>query len=379
MKKTIVIVLFLASIGAGIAYILVSSAKMAEARPQEPETPYPYHTEEVTFRNDSAGITLAGTLTLSDKKGSFPAVVLITGSGPQNRNEEVLGHKPFLVIADYLTRRGFAVLRYDDRGVGKSTGKFNNATTADVTTDAESAVAYLKTRQEINSGKIGLAGHSEGGLVAAIAASRTKDIGFIISLAGPGAKGIDVITLQSELIARAGGVDEAGIALIKRANRETTEIIRSTPDTAGLRAKLMAYTKANLHDYPLKMMYPGQSKEDFFKFQVNMLCSPWYRYAFEIEPASYFKKVKCPVLALNGSKDLQVDASQNLPPILKAVREGGNANVTVKELPGLNHLFQPCKTGHPNEYGKIRETFSPTALAAMADWLAATIAAPAPG
>lgn len=370
MKKTIVLALFLASIAAGVIYIAFSG-KSVEARPQEPRLPYPYYSEEVTFRNDQADIVLSGTLTLPRKAGKFPAVVLITGSGQQNRDEEIFGHKPFLVIADYLTRQGFAVMRYDDRGIGKSSGNFMAAISPDFAADAESAVAYLKTRKEIIHDKIGLAGHSEGGLVAAIAASRSKDVAFIISLAGPGVTCIDVISLQNELIARAGGVDEAGIAIIKKVNRETTQILRNTPDTTLLRTKLTAYAQTNMKDYPIQMMRPGQSKEEFIKGQIYAMCSPWYQYLYKVEPAAFFNKVKCPVLALNGSKDLQVDARQNLPAILKALRDGGNPDVTVKELRGLNHLFQKCESGHPNEYLKIRETFSPDALRIMSDWIAA--------
>jgi pimeloyl-ACP methyl ester carboxylesterase len=272
-------------------------------------------------------------------------------------------------MADYLTRHGFAVLRYDDRGVGKSSGNFMTATSADFATDAESAVAYLRTRKEINKGKIGLAGHSEGGLVAAITASGSKDVGFVISLAGPGVTGIDVIALQTELIARAGGISKAGIAIISRANRETAEILRNTPDTAALRIKLTAYAKTNLQDYPSQMIPPGQSRAEFFKNQISAMCSPWYQYVYKVEPATFFKKISCPVLLLNGSKDLQVDARQNLPAILKALKDGGNSNVTVKELHGLNHLFQKCESGHPDEYMNIRETFSPKALAIISDWI----------
>jgi pimeloyl-ACP methyl ester carboxylesterase len=370
MKKTIVLALFLASIAAGVIYIALSG-KTVEARPQEPKLPYPYYSEDVTFRNDEADIVLSGTLTLPEKVGQFPAVVLITGSGPQNRNEEIFGHKPFLVIADYLTRQGFAVMRYDDRGFGKSSGNFMMAISPDFATDAESAVAYLKTRKEILHDKIGLAGHSEGGLVAAIAASRSKGVAFVISLAAPGVTGIDVISLQAELIARAGGVDKAGIAIINRTSREITEILRNTADTTLLRVKLTAYAQTNLKDYPIQMIPPGQSKEEFIKGQIYSMCSPWYQYLYKVEPATFFNKVTCPVLALNGSKDLQVDARQNLPAILKALHDGGNANVTVKELPGLNHLFQKCGSGHPNEYLKIQDTFSPDALQIMSDWIAA--------
>lgn len=367
-KKALVLALLIGSIVAIVAYLAWPEATMA-AKPQEPKHPYPYQTEKVTIPNNNGDVALSGTLTLPRQQGPFAAVVLISGSGAQDRNEEVFGHKPFLVIADYLTRQGFAVLRYDDRGVGKSSGDFGQATSADFATDAESAVAYLRSRKDIAPDKVGLAGHSEGGVVAAIAASRSKDVAFVMSLAGPGVLGIDVITLQSELIARAGGVDEAGIAFIRKANNDIKEILRSTPDTAVLRTRLTAYTKTNLQDYPSQMLPPGIAKEDFFKHQVQAMCSPWYQYAYQMEPASFFAKVSCPVLALNGGKDLQVDARQNLPEIAKAVRAGGNANVTTRELPGLNHLFQACDTGHPNEYAGIEETFSPDALHLMGEWL----------
>ncbi|MPR32683.1 alpha/beta hydrolase family protein [Salmonirosea aquatica] len=230
MRKNVVLISASVAILAYLVYIVLSEKPFA-IKFQEPKPPYPYHTEEVQFKNDQAGITLSGTLTIPEKDGNFPAVVLITGSGPQNRNEEVFGHKPFLVIADYLTRQGFAVLRYDDRGVGQSTGNFMTATSQDFAADAESAMAYLKSRKEINLEKMGVAGHSEGGLVAAIAASRSKDISFVISLAGPGVTGIEVMTLQAELIARAGGVDEKGIAMLKKINQETTDILRKSTDT----------------------------------------------------------------------------------------------------------------------------------------------------
>jgi hypothetical protein len=370
MNKKITLIAFLALIAGCIAYIVLSQKAVAK-KPQEPTPPFPYYSEQVTFRNSEAGISLSGTLTVPDKKGSFPAVVLVTGSGPQDRDETIWGHKPFLVIADYLTRQGYAVLRYDDRGTGKSTGRFGTATSLDFAADAESAIAYLKSRKEINPDKIGLAGHSEGGLVAAIAASRSKNVSFVISLAGPGAVGADLMALQTELIARAGGVDEAGIAIIKKINSETLEILKNTPDTTALRANLTAYTKKNTADYPRQMLPPGQTAAQFFEQQVHFACSPWYQFVYQVDPAQYFRKVACPVLALNGSKDLQVDARQNLPPISKALKEGGNLNVTIKELPNLNHLFQESKTGHPNEYAGIEQTFSPKALAAMSDWLAA--------
>jgi len=368
-KKVILISIFVLAV-ACLFYIVLSEKPVAR-KSQEPKLPYPYHSEKVTFNNNKYGITLAGTLTFPKKAGSFPAVILITGSGPQDRNEEILGHKPFLIIADYLTRQGFAVLRYDDRGIAKSTGNFMTATSLDFAADAESAVTYLKSRKEIVPGKIGLAGHSEGGLVAAIAASRSKEVSFVISLAAPGAIGIEVMNLQAELIARAGGVNETEIARLKKANREIMNIVRKSVNTAVLKTDLTAYAKDHLQNYPKQMLPPGQTKEEFFKNQINAMCTPWYQFLYKVDPAVYFGKITCPVLALNGGKDLQVDAEQNLPAILKAVKDGGNHNVTVKELPNLNHLFQASKTGHPSEYKDIQESFSPTALAIMSDWMAA--------
>jgi pimeloyl-ACP methyl ester carboxylesterase len=358
-----------------VAYLvyLVLSEKPVTGKYQEPKLPYPYHSEEVTFNNAQDGITLSGTLTLPKKQERFPAVILITGSGPQNRNEEVFGHKPFLVIADYLTRQGLAVLRYDDRGTGKSTGIFMTATSLDFAADAESAVSYLKSRKEIDPKKIGLVGHSEGALVAAITAAQSEDVNFVISLAGPGVKCIEVANLQAELIARAGGVDEEGISIIKKTNREITDILSKSTDTTVLRTDLTAYARANLQSYPMQMIPPSQTKKEFSRNQINVMCSPWYQFLYKTDPAAYFEKITCPVLALNGSKDLQVDAKQNLPAILKAARNGGNVAVTVKELPNLNHFFQESKTGHTSEYAVIQETFSLTALAIMSVWIAKQI------
>lgn len=372
MKKKAILGSILLLLTSCLLY-LVWLEKSNATKPQDPKLPYPYRSQEVRFQNNQAGISLSGTLTLPTKAKNVPAVILISGSGPQNRNGEVFGHRPFLVIADYLTRQGFAVLRYDDRGTSQSTGNFMTATSLDFAADAESAVAYLKTRKEINRDNIGLVGHSEGGLIAAIAASHLKEVSFVISLAGPGVTCIDVVHLQAELIARAGGVDETAILTMNRTNRETADILRSSLDTTELRTSLTAYAQAHLQNYPKQMLPAGQTKEEFFGNQINAMCTPWYQFLYKTNPATYFRNVACPVLALNGSNDLQVDARQNLPAISKAVKAGGNLNVTVKELPNLNHFFQESKTGHPNEYASLKETFSPTALTVMSNWLTAQI------
>ena len=337
-------------------------------RPQEPKEPFPYISEEIIFRNDIDGINLAGTLTLPKGKGPFKAVILITGSGPQNRNEELLGHKPFLIISDYLTRNGIAVLRYDDRGIGKSEGEFPKATTLDFVVDVLSAVQYLKTRKEIDSKKIGLIGHSEGGLIAPIVATKTDDVAFIILLAGPGLPGSDIITIQAELIARVKGETEENIKTGKDFNIKVFKEINTQTDVTELK---------NTLDNIFSEFYDNLSNEEkektgskkSFLLRSKTLLTPWFRYFLKYDPRPTLEKVKCPVLALNGEKDLQVPAKENLKEIEIALKKGGNKNFKIVELPGLNHLFQTAKTGSPSEYSKITETFSPKALKIIIEWI----------
>ncbi len=337
-------------------------------RPQEPKPPFPYTSEDVIFKNDNAGIDLAGTLTIPKGNGPFPAVVLITGSGSQNRNEELLGHKPFLVIADYLTRNGIAVLRYDDRGVGGSKGTPLNATSADFATDAEAAFLFLTSRKEIDPKSIGLAGHSEGGLIAPIVASRNSNIAFIVSLAGTGVIGERILHTQNMDISIASGVDIKEIKEGISANKKIFAVLKKETDNKIAQEKIAVVYKKILTKKKI-------SEEDIDKAlkQLNASLNPvsynWMRYFIITDPSAFWKKVKCPVLALNGEKDLQVSAAVNLPAIDKAVRSGGNQSVKTISFSGLNHLFQHCKTGLPAEYGEIEETFSPEVLKIMADWI----------
>ena len=336
-------------------------------RPQEPFTPYPYYSEDVTFENRKAGITLAGTLTLPKKEGVFPVVVLISGSGPHNRNEELLGHKPFLVLSDYLTRKGFAVLRYDDRGTASSGGDFKTATTPDFATDAEAAVAYLKRRKEIDKKKIGLIGHSEGGIIAPIVASHSKDIAFIVLLAGPGVRGDRLLLMQQAAIARASGVSDADIQKSQTMNKGAFDIVTASVNPQQLKADMTAYvTKISAND-PDKPS--GMSNNDYVSLQVDRILNPWMTYFLAYNPAPELEKVTCPVLALNGDKDVQVPSKENLAAIKKSYSKSGNKNVTVTELPNLNHLFQECTTGLPKEYAAIEQTFSPEALKVIYQWL----------
>ena len=337
-------------------------------RPQEPVPPFPYTSEDVTFRNDKFNITLAGTLTVPAGKGPFPAAILITGSGTQNRNEELFGHKPFLVIADYLTRNGIAVLRYDDRGAGKSQGNPVNSTTADFATDAEAALNFLKTRKEINQTAIGLIGHSEGGIIAPIVATSNPEISFVISLAGIGVRGEKITEWQARDIGRASGVDEKEIQKGIAANRKLLAVVKKESDDIKAEEKMVAL-------YRKILQKEDTSPEDIDKAVAILRKTSgsatykWTRYYLTTNPADYWKKVKCPVLALNGDKDLQVAADENLNAIDKAVRSGGNPDVKTIKFPELNHLFQHCKTGLVSEYGEIEETFSPEVLRIMTAWI----------
>ncbi|MFA3782240.1 alpha/beta hydrolase family protein [Melioribacteraceae bacterium 4301-Me] len=338
-------------------------------RPQLPQKPYPYNEEEVSFQNKQANITLAGSFTFPKSGSSFPAVVLISGSGPQDRDETIFNHKPFLVIADYLTRNGIAVLRFDDRGVGKSQGNYSAATTAELAQDALSAVEYLKSRKEVNPKKIGLIGHSEGGLIASMIASSSNDISFIVLLASPGLPGKDILLMQQKLIAQAQGVDEKTIEENFRINEKMYDIVLSEPDSDKAVEKLNKVLNDYVNTLPSEKKGMVQFSEEGRKQMIKVIMSPWFRFFLKYDPRPALESIFVPVLALNGSKDLQVSAKANLTEIEKALTSGGNKHFEVKELPGLNHLFQNCDTGSPTEYAKIEETFSPAALKIIGDWI----------
>jgi pimeloyl-ACP methyl ester carboxylesterase len=328
-------------------------------RPQNPVKPYPYREEEVVYENKTAGIQLAATLTIPPGKGPFPAVVLITGSGPQDRDETLLGHKPFLVLSDYLTRRGIAVLRADDRGVGKSTGNFNASTTADFATDTEAGIAFLKTRTEVDSKKIGLIGHSEGGIIAPMVAARNHDVAFIVMMAGSGVPGDEILASQVELLSEAVGLGHDAAEKNATKEREVLALVKQEhkgKDDAELEKQIRQKLAGSLPDAALGT-------------KIQKLNSPWMRYFISYDPSIALEKVTCPVLALNGEKDLQVSPRQNLPAIRKALEAGGNKNFEVVEMPGLNHLFQTAKTGAVSEYAQIEETIAPVALEKIASWV----------
>ncbi|MEJ5994049.1 alpha/beta hydrolase [Pedobacter sp. Du54] len=334
-------------------------------RPQTPVKPYSYYSEEVAFENKTAGIRLAGTLTLPKKEGVFPAVVLISGSGPQNRDEELFGHQPFLVLADYLTKNGIAVLRYDDRGVAKSGGDFKTATTQDFATDVESALTFLKTRKEINPMKMGLIGHSEGGLIAPIIASTHKDLGFIILMAGPGIPISSLMLLQKEKIERQMGVSEAELAKSQEIFKGAYQLIlNATANDAALKIKLNSY-------FAEKFGLATANKEiDTITDQITTV---WMFNFLRMNPSNFLKYVNCPILAINGERDLQVPAKENLQAIKLILEKSGNKKLTIKEFPRLNHLFQESETGAVGEYGKIEQTISPEVLSEILNWISLQI------
>ena len=294
---------------------MAAGTSRAPGRPQMPKAPFPYRATEVSFPSVEAGVTLAGTLTLPAAAGPHPAVILISGSGPQDRDESIMGHKPFLVLADWLTRRGIAVLRYDDRGVGKSTGSFAGATSVGFSNDAEGALNYMSGRADIDRKRIGFLGHSEGGLIAPMVAVRRAEVAFLVLLAGTAVPGAEILLAQGEAIGKAAGAPEGALAQ----NRALQE-----------------------------------------KFFITY------------DPAPVLRRVKTPVLALFGEKDLQVLPDQNAPALEAALRDARNEHVKIHRLAGLNHLFQPAKTGSPQEYAEIEQTMDEGALKLIGEWVSRT-------
>ena len=338
-------------------------------RPQEPKPPFPYDEEDVSYENKRDGVKLAGTLTLPRGKASAPAVILITGSGPQNRNEELMGHKPFLVIADYLTRQGIAVLRVDDRGVGGSTGSVPNSTSENFAADVLAGIEFLKNHKGINPKQIGLIGHSEGGLIAPMVAaqsSNTGDVAFIVMLAGPGLPGEEILYLQGALILKANGASAEALARQRAMQEVNFTIVKQEKDNAVAEKRL-------LEEIDKQLVGASESQKTQAKqaqaAQLKQVLSPWFRYFLSYDPRTALAKVKCPVLALNGENDLQVPVTENLREIETTLKAAGNKDVTVVRLPKLNHLFQTSETGSPDEYGKIEETFAPAALKTIGDWI----------
>lgn len=329
-------------------------------RPQEPIAPFPYKSEEVTFKNDKDNITLSGTLTLPTVADGVksPAVVLIAGSGPLNRNEELFEHKPFAVIADYFTRNGIAVLRYDKRGVGQSDGNFGTSTTFDFADDAQTAFNFLKNRDEINVNKVGILGHSEGALIAFILGSRLDDLSFAISLAGSGVRGDSLLLRQAEDVFKTMDIPVSEYEPMLDLNRQIFAIINKSEDTDTIKNNIKKLFEGNKN-----------TKSESIELQMESVASPWMLTFLKYDPKDDLQKVTCPVLVLNGDRDVQVAADINLNAIKEALEANGNKKVTVKNYENLNHLFQKCTTCAVSEYGELEETFNVEVLEDMKDWI----------
>jgi pimeloyl-ACP methyl ester carboxylesterase len=342
------------------------AAKAAEATPAEI---LPYKKEEVAFKNGDINFT--GTLTLPESNGPFPGVIMITGSGAQNRDEEIFDFKIFRLIADHLTRSGIAVLRYDDRGIGGSGGNTITATTADFATDVEAAIKFLRLRKDI--GKIGLLGHSEGGIIAPIVASRNNNVSFIVLLAGTAVKGEDILTAQNELIAKANGISDAEIALNEKLQKKMFEAMKSDKGWDAVETELRKVIKESIMKLPAEERKQisdiNTYTESMVKNQMAAAKSPWLRYFVSFDPVPVLEKVKVPVLALFGEKDLQVPAKQNAGPMENALKKAGNKDYTIKIFPNANHLFQEAKTGSPNEYAGLKKQFVPEMLDTISVWI----------
>jgi hypothetical protein len=332
-----------------------NTAAVKPNRPQEPKAPFPYGIEEVTFENTKDKIKLAGTFTYPQTNKPYPVVVLISGSGPQNRNSEILEHQSFWVISDYLTRNGIGVLRFDERGIGKSEGDFANATSFDFATDVEAALAYLKNKSGVDIRKIGLIGHSEGGMIAPIVASRDKSISFIVLLAGPGIPCSELLIEQNYLVGKTQGMTEEQLQEAQKVNQSLYTILKSKESNEVIKPKLKAILE--------------QSRLTDSDTQLHQMLSPWFRTFIQYEPAVYLEQLKCPILVLNGEKDIQVAAQSNTNGIKIATNKGKNKKVELKIYPQLNHLFQTCTTCSVDEYGSLEETFSPLVLSDIKNWI----------
>ena len=318
-------------------------------RPQNPVPPFPYESIEVGYDNEADGVHLAGTLTLPEGPGPFPAALLVTGSGAQDRDETLLGHKPFLVLADHLTRRGIAVLRVDDRGVGGSTGELSQATTEALMRDAAAGIKLLRGHERIDPARVGIVGHSEGGVIGPGVAADDPKLAFVVMMAGTGVPGHELMREQSVAILRAKQLPAAAIEVARHQQAKALQVLLDQPDLEAARAELEA------------IVGPAQA--------AGML-TPWFRSVVAYDPAPALAKLRCPVLVLSGELDLQVLPDQNLPAIEKALAKN-RKRVTVHRLAGLNHLFQHAKTGSPEEYAMIEETIAPEVLAIIGDWIVA--------
>ncbi len=365
--------------GSDFPLILKKVEKVSERkRPQTPKPPFPYKSEDVVYNNIDNSLRYGATITIPEGKGPFPAAVLITGSGAQDRDETLFGHKPFAVIADHLAKNGYIVLRVDDRGAGKSSGDFGQSTSEDFAKDVSNSVDYLLTRPEVDKKKIGLIGHSEGGMIAPMVATSRKDIDFIVLLAAPGVRITELMAEQNAAILRSSGLSTEAVNEAKTLFRLLVTTIQGTSDSATAIQQVsiaMENWKAKQPDsilVALELSKP-EKRKDYVTVMTNQLQGPWFRYFMNFDPQPYLEQLQCKVLALNGSRDIQVISSQNLPGIETALKQSRAKAVMIKELPGLNHLFQSCNACTIDEYGLLEETFSPLALLEISNWMSKNV------
>jgi pimeloyl-ACP methyl ester carboxylesterase len=351
---------------------------IAKKEVEQPEEIVPYKKEEVVFHNDT--IKFAGTLTIPSTSGPHPAVVMITGSGPQNRDEELFGMKPFKIIADHFTRNGIAVLRYDDRGVGGSSGSTSQSTTADLAKDALAAIHFLQSRNDVNPKQIGLCGHSEGGIVGPLAASESRDVAFVICIAGTGVDGRKTLLAQWEAIMRADSATEDAIQKALKVNELAFDLVLSQKDSVEVRKALRASLVDQMNAMTIDQRKAITNEEEFIRIQMEALItsfqSPWFRYFLTYDPSVALEKVKCPLLALFGGLDLQVLAEVNRKAMESALKKGGNKDYTFRVFPKANHLFLNAITGSPSEYSRLKKEFLPGFLETMSDWIVKRVTIP---
>ena len=346
------------------------SEKAEIVRLQEVKPPFPYTYEHVRFHNEEALLDLAGTITIPEGDGPFPLAILISGSGPQNRNSEILEHKPFLVIADHLSRNGIAVLRYDDRGVQHSEGSFSKSTTADFTTDAAAAIKYAHTLEQIDTNRIGLIGHSEGGMIAPKVAAEYKNVDFIVSIAGPAVPITELMTLQNKLVLEKLGMSEEGQSKLMERLPIIYSIVNQDKEPKELFDTLIKEVKFMYNSLPEKdQKLLGPNSAAYYTTLSTTFFTPWFRYFLAYDPGPSWQKIQCPVLALNGSEDIQVSAKENLEAIKTNLEIAGNKNHTEIELQGFNHLMQKCEVCSIQEYALIPMTFDPEALSLITEFI----------
>lgn len=337
------------------------------SRPQRPKEPFPYQSQNVKFASEASGVTLGGTLTIPEKQ-THAAVVLVSGSGQQDRDESLAGHKPFLVLADHLSRNGIAVLRYDDRGIGESNGDPATATSQDFAKDTAGAITFLAEHPKLKNVKLGIIGHSEGGLIAPIVANQDQRVKFNVLLAGPGIDGGKIILSQVKAIAEKAGQPAAAIEASMKLQQELLDVVRNNSDKADLQSDFAVAIDRYVEQLP-----DAQKKlaRDQLEAGVARLSLPWTRYFITYDPAPELSKNTCPTLALLGGKDLQVTVAANQSALQSALDENGVQGNELVVWENANHLFQAAETGMPGEYGEIQQTIMPKVLEKITSWIQA--------